>query len=51
MVRVEEAADQHVGFPGAAMVRSPVKALQVRFGRHERHVVTLSPHCEPRETR
>jgi hypothetical protein len=29
MVRVEEAADQEVGFEGAAMVRSPVKALQL----------------------
>src|SRR5690349_3001126 len=37
-MRVEEAADQHVGFLGAAMVRPPVKALQVRVGWHDCHV-------------
>ena len=36
MVSVEEAADHHVGFARAAMVRAPVQALQVRVGRHRR---------------
>ena len=36
MVRIEEPADQQVGFLGAAMVRAPGEALQVRVGRHGR---------------
>jgi len=51
MVRVEEAADQHVGFLGPAMVRSPMKAFEVRIGKHAGHVVTFAAHCEPRESR
>jgi hypothetical protein len=51
MMCVEESADQHVGFSGAAMVRAPVQALQFRFGRHGVHVVALSCHCERRMSR
>jgi hypothetical protein len=51
VVRIEEAADQQIGFLGAAMVRAPVQALQVRVGRHGPHVVSFASHCERRETR
>jgi hypothetical protein len=51
MVRVEESADEHVGFARAAMVRAPVQALQFCFGRHAGHVMALSCHCEQRMSR
>jgi hypothetical protein len=50
-MRIEKAADQKIGFLGAAMVRAPVEAFQVGVGKHAAHVVSFSSHCERRETR
>ena len=50
-LRVEEAANQEVGFLGSTMMRAPGEALQVRVGRHGAHVVGVWPHCERRERR
>ena len=35
MVSIKKTADHEVGFLGAAMVRAPGEAFQVRFGRHD----------------
>jgi hypothetical protein len=46
VVCIEKPADQQIGFLGAAMVRAPVQAFQIRVGWHGRHVVTIACHCE-----
>jgi hypothetical protein len=46
MVSVEETADQKVGFPGSAMMRSPVKALQLSVWVHGRNLGSKRRHCE-----
>jgi hypothetical protein len=51
VMRIEKAADEKIGFLGAAMVRPPVEAFQVGVGKHAAHVVSFSSHCERRETR
>ena len=38
VVSIEKAADQQVGFLGAAMMRTPGKALQLRVERHGGHL-------------
>jgi hypothetical protein len=38
MVRVEEPADEQIGFEGSAMVRSPAQALEFRVFVHGGHV-------------
>jgi hypothetical protein len=32
-------------------VRAPVKAFEIRIGKHGGDVIIFVPHCEPRETR
>jgi hypothetical protein len=51
MVRLEESADQHVGFLRSTMMRAPREALQIRIGGHGRHVVTFERDCERRNSR
>jgi len=51
VVSIEKSADHQIGFLGAAMVRTPVKAFQIRVGRHGCHVVTISADCERRNSR
>ena len=51
VVRIEKAANQQVGFLGAAMMRSPMKAFEVRVGKHVGDVVWSARHCERRMKR
>jgi transcription-repair coupling factor (superfamily II helicase) len=38
VMAVEEAADQKIGLPRAAMGRAPMQALQIVVGKHRRHL-------------
>ncbi len=51
VVSIKKAANQQVGFLGAAMMRSPMKAFEFRVGKHFGDVVWRARHCERRMKR